>query len=53
MRLFFKNFSAKTLHNNAMKYAEMRWNFVRIAMKIQRNSYKVPAHFSTFQRIIM
>ena len=40
MRWFFKKFSAKTLHNNALKGAEMRWNFVRIALNFQRISYK-------------
>ena len=33
LRLFFKTFSAKTLDNNALKCAEMRWNFVRNALK--------------------
>ena len=33
MRWFFKKFSAKTLHKNALKRAEMRWNFARNALK--------------------
>ena len=39
MRFFFKKFGAKILHNNALKCAEMRWNFVRFALKC--------AYFST------
>ena len=53
MRWFFKIFSAKTLHHNALKCDEMRWNFVRNALNFHRNFYKVYAHFSTIQRIIL
>ena len=33
MRLFFKTFSAKTFHDNALKFAEKRWKFVRNVLK--------------------
>ena len=47
MRLFFKKkISAKTLHNNALKGAEMRWNLVRNSLKFQRISRS-----SVFQHI--
>ena len=33
MRWFFQKFSKKTLHNNALKWVEMRWNCARNVLK--------------------